>query len=91
MAWDAFKGLPEAGSKHVVEFVGGRKPKYRPLFQWVNTKPGNVVAGSNGTYHAFKEPLIKAEKAEQPCLILVYKTILLEIIPSFLKLRIKRP
>ena len=49
-----FRGVAEAGSKHVVEIVAGRKPKDLPLFQWLNTILGNIKTGLNGTYHAFK-------------------------------------
>jgi len=49
-----FRGVTHAGSKHVAEIVGGRKPKDLPLFQWLNTILGNIKTGLNGTFHAFK-------------------------------------
>jgi hypothetical protein len=48
-----FAGVTEAGCKHIVKIVGGRKPKDLPLFQWLNTIIGNVKTGLSGAYHAF--------------------------------------
>jgi len=48
-----FAGVTEADCKNLAEIAGGRKPKELPLFQWLNTIPGNVKTGIGGAYHAF--------------------------------------
>lgn len=48
-----FRGVAEAGCKHVAEVANGRKPKDLPSFQWLNTIIGNVKTALCGTYHAF--------------------------------------
>lgn len=48
-----FRATADAGSEHVPEIMGGRKPKDVPIFQWLNTIMGNVKTGLSGTYYAF--------------------------------------
>jgi hypothetical protein len=33
--------------------AGGRKPKYLPEFNWINTVLGNLKTSLGGAYHAF--------------------------------------
>jgi transposase-like protein len=49
-----FRGVVQAGCKHIAKIVGGLKPKDLPLFQWLNTILGNIKTGLTGTFHAFK-------------------------------------
>ncbi len=50
---DCFRAVTKAGCSHQAFVAGGKKPKERLVFHWVNTVLGNLKTSLAGTYHPF--------------------------------------